>query len=216
MTTTRRGILGALAGVPALALPAAAIACAPATLAASPAPSAASTTKEEAEGLIEVGRRMPDLLKEFWTASADLKAATTRFNETAPLPPKPRKRAKEAKARLFKRPLLKIVRAELAPRVPGEGLEVTPAQAYEGIFSSEKISFLSREVYHVSNQYVDKLLSAAQECGYSAAASRFRRAQGELSKTAEQAFTFKPETRRGVTAQALALSTAPSKLRMAA
>ena len=36
MTTTRRGILGASAGVPALALPAAAIACAPATLAASP------------------------------------------------------------------------------------------------------------------------------------------------------------------------------------
>ena len=82
MTTTRRGILGALAGVPALALPAAAIAGAPAALAAlsaqtvvSPAPSAASATKEEAEGLIEIGRRMPDLLKEFWTAVPLSKAA---------------------------------------------------------------------------------------------------------------------------------------------
>ena len=45
----------------------------PAQTIVSPAPSAASTTKEEAEGLIEIGRRMPDLLKEFWNARSALK-----------------------------------------------------------------------------------------------------------------------------------------------
>ena len=129
-TTTRRAALGVLASVPALALPAGAIAP-PAAIAAQviTEPSAVSApSKQEVEALIEIGRRMPDLLKEFWDASAALKDAQSRFNETAPLPPKPRKRTKEAQSkRMLDRPLIKIVRG--APS--SKPLEVSPSHAYE-------------------------------------------------------------------------------------
>jgi hypothetical protein len=91
-TPSRRAALGALASIPALALPTVAMAT-PAALAAQP-PAAPAPTQEVA-GLIEIGRRMPDLLGEFWGARSALNDAQARFNEIAPLPPKPRKRAND-------------------------------------------------------------------------------------------------------------------------
>ena len=129
---TRRAALGALVSFPALALPTGAVALPAALAAQAAAPSAAASAKQEAEGLVEIGRRMPDLLDEFWKASAVLKDARARFDETAPLPPKPRKRAKDEAKRLFKQPLVKIVR-DLSGNAP---LEVRASHAYESLYDA--------------------------------------------------------------------------------
>jgi hypothetical protein len=204
-TTTRRAALGALAGVPALALSAVAIAS-PAALAAQFAqPSAASTPTQEAEGLIEIGRRMAGLLEEFWQASDELRAAQVRFNEIAPLPPKPRKRARLANERMFKRPLLKIVRDAYSKPVP---LEISASHAYEGLWDAAlrgENELSRKEIYQVSDRYQWKLFSAAKDCGLADALTRFRKASHDLREVAAQAFEFKPETRLGIVAQALAI-----------
>jgi len=203
--TTRRAALGALAGAPALALTVTAMAS-PAALAAQFAqPSAASTPTQEAEGLIEIGRRMPDLLDEFWQASDELRAAQVRFNEIAPLPPKARKRARIANERMFKRPLLKIVRDAYSKPAP---LEISASHAYEGLWDAAlrgENELSRKEIYQVSDRYQWKLFSAAKDCGLADALTRFRKASHDLREVAAQAFEFKPETRLGIAAQAFAL-----------
>ncbi len=185
----RRAILGALAGVPALALPAAAMAGAPAALAAlsaqtvvSPAPSAASATKEEAEGLIEIGRRMPDLLSEFWNARSALSDVRARFDEIAPLPPKPqRKRANDEAKRLFKQPVFKIVRGTPSPLV-SLPREVSASHAYEAMRDAilrNESEFGRKEIYQISDRFHRKFMMAAHDCGLADALKRFRKASYE-------------------------------------
>ena len=200
----RRGFLGG-----ALAIGATAAAGAPAALAALPPETAAASapiaTKLEAEGLIEIGRRIAGLLEEFWQAADELRAAQVRFNEIAPLPPKPRKRARIANERMFKRPLLKIVRDAYSKPAP---LEISASHAYEGLWDAalrDDNELSRKEIYQVSDRYQWKLFSAAKDCGLADALTRFRKAGYELRKVAGQAFEFKPETRLGVAAQAFAL-----------
>jgi hypothetical protein len=50
-----------------------------------------------------------------------------------------------------------------------------------------------------------ELFSAAKDRGLAAALTRFRKARHELREVAAQAFEFKPGTRLGIAAQALAL-----------
>jgi hypothetical protein len=147
---------------------------------------------------------MPDLLEEFWKASAALKDARGRFDESAPLPPKPRKRAKDQAKRMFKRPLIKIVRGAPAP----SSTDVNPSHAYESLWDAmlRGESELTRtEIYQVSDRYQWKLISAARDSGLADAVTRFRQASYELREVAAKAFEFKPGTRLGIAAQALAL-----------
>ena len=61
------------------------------------------------------------------------------------------------------------------------------------------------EIYQVSDRYQWKLILAARDSGLADAVTRFRKASHELREVAAQAFEFKPETRLGIAAQALAL-----------
>ena len=186
------------------ALPAAAMAT-PATL-ATIAPPTASAPTQEVEGLMEIGRRMPELLGEFWKARTALKDARARFDESAPLPPKPRKRENDAK-RLLGRPVFKIVRGTTAPFV-ALPMEVSASCAYEEMrdsFYLGKNKFTREVTYQVSKHYQRKLITAAHDCGLADALTRFRVANYKLREVAGQAFDFKPQTRPGILAQALAL-----------
>lgn len=197
--------LGALASVSALALPVAIASSAAIAAKVIAEPSALSVIPlQEAEALLEIGRRMPELLKEFWDASAALKDAQARFDESAPLPPKPRKRAKDQAKRMFERPLIKIVRGAPAP----SSTEVNPSHAYESLWDAMlrgENELTRKEIYQVSDRYQWKLFSAARDRGLAAALTRFRKARHELREVAAQAFEFKPGTRLGIAAQALAL-----------
>jgi len=216
-TPSRRAALGAIlaAGTAAAtalpasalgaALPAAAMAT-PATLAAI-APPTASATQQEAEGLMEIGRRMPELLDEFWKARTALKEAQARFDDSAPLPPKPRKRANDEARPLVKQPVFKIVRGTPSPlvRLPWE---VSASRAYEEMRNSiyRRENKFTREItYQVSERYQRKLITAAHDCGLADALTRFRVANYRLREVAGHAFDFKPQTRPGILAQALAL-----------
>jgi hypothetical protein len=152
-TTTRRAALGALASVSALALPVAIASSAAIAAKVIAEPSALSVIPlQEAEALLEIGRRMPELLKEFWDASAALKDAQARFDESAPLPPKPRKRAKDQAKRMFERPLIKIVRGAPAP----SSTEVNPSHAYESLWDAMlrgENELMRKEIYQVSDRY---------------------------------------------------------------
>jgi hypothetical protein len=218
MTTTRRGALGAVlaAGAAAAtalpastlgaALPAAALVVSTPTMATPAAqPPAASAPTQEAEGLMEIGRRMPELLDEFWKARTALKDARARFDESAPLLPKRRKRPNDAK-RLFKEPMFKIVRGTPAPQgdLPWE---VSASHTYETLWDAclRGRGEVTRELYQVSDRYHGKLTYAACDCGLNAALMRWRKAAHELRVVAGQAFDFKPQTRPGILAQALAL-----------
>jgi hypothetical protein len=208
MPSDRRGFLRG-----ALAIGATAAAGAPAALAALPPETAAASapiaTKLEAEGLIEIGRRIAGLLEEFWQAADELRAAQVRFNEIAPLPPKPRKRARIANERMFKTPFVKIVRGQPAPYSSTSPMETSAAHAHEVLWdaavSDDGSELTRKEIYQVSERYQWKLFSAAKDCGLADALTRFRKAGYELRKVAGQAFEFKPETRLGVAAQAFAL-----------
>jgi len=203
---TRRAALGALASVPALALSAGAMAS-PAAIAAQVAElSAVPAPKQEAEALIEIGRRMPDLLDAFWKASAALNNARAQFNDNAPLPPKIRKRTKDEPKRMFNRPLIKIVRG--APAAYSRPMEVSPSQAYEALRDAivrGESELTRKEIYQVSDRFQWKFFSAAGDCGLADALTRYRKASHALREVATQAFDFKPETRLGIAAQALAL-----------
>jgi hypothetical protein len=212
--TSRRAAIGAIlaAGtVAATALPALGAAlpsidmAAPAALAAE-APTASAPTNE-AEGLMEIGRRLPDLLNEFWDANAALKDARARFDESAPLPPKWRKRANDAN-RLLGRPMFKIVRGTPATFVAAPW-EVSASHAYEALWDAllrgETNQFTRKEFYQVSDRFFWKLIWAANDCGLNNARTRFREASYELREVAAQAFDFKPQTRPGIAAQAFAL-----------
>ena len=147
---------------------------------------------------------MPDLLKEFWDASAALKDAQSRFNESAPLPPTPRQRTKGQAKRMFERPLIKIVRGAPTP----SSTEVSPSHAYESLwdaFCRAESELMRTDIYQVSDRYQWKLISAARDSGLADAVTRFRNASHDLREVAAQAFEFKPETRLGIAAQALAL-----------
>lgn len=188
----------------------------PAQTIVSPAPSATSATKEEAEGLIEIGRRMPDLLSEFWNARSALSDVRARFDEIAPLPPKPqRKRANDEAKRLFKQPVFKIVRGTPSPLV-SLPREVSASHAYEAMRDAilrNESEFGRKEIYQISDRFHRKFMMAAHDCGLADALKRFRKASYELREVAAQAFDFKPHTRLGIVAQ---LSTAASWLGMAA
>jgi hypothetical protein len=162
---------------------------------------------QEAEGLIEIGRRMPDLLGEFWSARSALNDAQARFNEIAPLPPKPRKRANDEAQRMFKQPVFKIVRGAPSPLV-ALPREVSASSAYEqlrdAIYRNES-KFARKEIYQISYRFQRKFMRAAGDCGLADALTRFRKASYELREVAAKAFDFKPQTRPGIVAQALAL-----------
>jgi hypothetical protein len=172
-TPSRRAALGALASIPALALPAAAMA-APAALAAQP-PAAAPAPTREAEGLIEIGRRMPDLLGELWNASSALSDARAQFDESAPLPPKPRKRANDEAQRLFKQPMFKIVHGTPAPLV-ALPREVSASRAYEALRDAilrNESKFARKEICQISYHFQRKFMRAAGDCGLTDAMTRF-------------------------------------------
>jgi hypothetical protein len=203
-TTDRRALLRGMLTTGA-AVGAAVAAGAPAALAALPSPPVTIAGKKEAQALVEIGRRLPSLLKEYLDVSDALKNARARFDETAPLPPRPRKRAQDQTKRMFERPLVKIVGAPAPSRKPRE---VSPSHAYESLWDAMlrgENELARKEVYQVSDRYQSKLFSAAKDCGLTDALTRFRKAGHDLREVAAQAFEFKPETRLGVTAQAMAL-----------
>jgi hypothetical protein len=146
---------------------------------------AASAPTQEAEGLIEIGRRMPELLNEFWNAHSALKDARARFDESAPLPPTWRKRANDAK-RLFSRPMFKIVRGTPATFVAAP-VEVSASHAYETLLNAflrpEKEELTRKELYQVSERFQWKLIWAARDCGLADALMRFRKAGYELRRS---------------------------------
>ena len=207
MPSDRRKFLRSFVAVGAIAAVGA-----PAALASLPlpvvAPSAIPARKQEAEGLLDIGRRMPRLIKEFWQASADLKAARTQFDKIAPLPPKPRKRAKDQTKRTFDRPFIKIVRGTPAP-LSKAPMEASASHAYESLWDAvargDDREFTRREIYQISDRFQWKFFSAADDCGLADALRRFREAGHDLREVAGQAFEFKPETRLGIAAQAFAL-----------
>jgi hypothetical protein len=134
---------------------------------------------------MEIGRRMPELLNEFWNANSALKDARARFDESAPLPPKWRKRANDAK-RLLGRPMFKIVSGPPAPFVAAP-VEVSTSHAYETLLSAflrlEEGEVTRKVLYQVSERFQWKLICAARDCGLYDALTCFRKAGHELRRS---------------------------------
>ena len=103
--TNRRGVLRSILAIGA-------VVTAPAAAAVTRVPEgtdAPTKRPDEAKDLIEVGQRLTQLLGDRQQALAEKRSAGDRFNATAPLPPKPRKRKT---ARIFKQPMFRIERVD--------------------------------------------------------------------------------------------------------
>jgi hypothetical protein len=202
-TTDRRGFLRSV-----VAAGASITASAPLALTSSPAAAAVGNVPAETEenrDLIDLARRASELFRERDRAVADLRATRNKFKETAPLPPRPRKKPDGLNL-----PLFKIVRNP-GPLVSGKPIEISVDRAYDmwlqaaGDGRSCEPELTRKEILRVSDRYVWKLLDGAHESGYMAASRRLRELDNEIRQQAGKVFEFEPKSSLGVAAQASTL-----------
>jgi hypothetical protein len=134
-------------------------------------------------------------------------SATLGRGSTSPLHCRQSRGGNDEAKRLFGRPVFKIVRGTPAPLV-ALPREVSATRAYEALLDAilrNESKFARKEIYQISYSFQRKFMRAAGDCGVADALTRFRKASYELRVVASQAFDFKPQTRPGIVAQALAL-----------
>jgi hypothetical protein len=201
--TNRRGFLRSI-----IAAGASITASAPLALTYSPSDAAAENAAvepEENRDLIDLARRAGELFRERDRAVADLLAARNKFRETAPLPPRSRKKPDGVNLNLFN-----IVRNP-GPLVSGKPIEISVDRAHDMWLQaadegrSGEPEFTRKEILHVSDRYVWKLLDGAHESGYAAASRRLRELDNEIRRLAGKVFELEPKSSLGVAAQASTL-----------
>ena len=204
--TNRRGFLRSV-----VAAGASISASAPLALTYSPAAAAtpnAPAEPEENRELLDIACRVGELLNERHLPVADLGSARSKFRATAPLPPRPRKKPDGFGGIFFK-----IVRNP-GPRVRGKPFEISVDRAYDMWLQaanegrSREPETTRKEILHVSDRYMMKLVRAAHESGYAEASRRLHEQDNEIRQLAGKAFEFEPKTSLGVAAQASALLSA--------
>jgi len=171
-----------------------------APLALTALPATAASPEEEDRELVTLGHRAAKLLEERYQGGVDLRSATAKFIETAPLPPRPRKKP-EGRILFFK-----IVRNP-APLGSTGQIECSVDSVYDQLFEQTTVQGFRevRGIYNISDRYAGKLYEAAVESGYSAARARFHTLNNEIAELSEKAFELKPETVTGLAAQSVVL-----------
>jgi hypothetical protein len=199
--TDRRGFLRSVVAAGAIITASAPLALTSSAAAAAVGNPPAET--EENRDLLDLARRAGELFNERHQAVADLLVARNKFRDTVPLPPRPRKKPEGIKN------LFKIVRNP-GPIVRGGPIEISVDRAYDMWLEAANEGgnipeFARKEVLHVSDRYVWKLIDGAHETGYMAASRRMRELDNEICHLAGKVFELEPRTGLGVAAQASTL-----------